>query len=224
MRIRIPFASKKLDNRTTLPSKQRLAVLTVVFVTGAFLILLLGSAYVGLTSFQIPGINDKALHFVTFFLLTLSFYWIVEGTRRRALNFSLVICTAVLGVGSEILQGLLPNGRIFDPLDIVANIAGSLAALGICSWYHKRMLDRKRQRKYTAVPGDEDLELGEGASSRQESGVTDGPSLEEEVDNWDENMEDNWEEDEAHVTNGDDIVKTPQSSSAEGEGEGRTHD
>ena len=45
MRIRIPFAT-------------------------AFLILLLLSAYLGLTSYQIPSVNDKVLHFTTFFILT----------------------------------------------------------------------------------------------------------------------------------------------------------
>lgn len=82
---------------------------------------------------------------------------------------------------------------MFDPYDIVANVLGSLAALGISTWYHKRMLERKRQGKYSAVPGDDgDVELGEGTSG-QETGVT-GQTLEQEVDNWDENAED-WEED-----------------------------
>ena len=62
------------------------------------------------------------------------------------------------------------------------------------------MLERKRQRKtYNPVPGEDDgdVELGEG----HENGVTAGSSrsrtLEEEVDNWDENAPDDWEEDEA---------------------------
>ena len=64
------------------------------------------------------------------------------------------------------------------------------------------MLERKRQRKhYDAVPGEdtEDVELGQG----QESGITDGPArgrtLEEEVDNWDENAEDNWDDDNLSI-------------------------
>jgi len=133
------------------------------------------------------------------------------------------VCTLGLGVGSEFLQGLLPNGREFDLFDLVANIVGSLAGLGLCSWYHKRMLERKRQRKnYTAVPGEEgineDLELGEGVGSGiigddQEEGLVSGTApapvattaavsterpitLEEEVDNWDENAEDPWDDDD----------------------------
>lgn len=120
-----------------------------------------------------------------------------------------MVCTLCLGVGSEFLQGFLPNGRDFDFYDIVANLVGSLAGLGLCSMYHKRMLERKRSRKsYTAVPDgveDEgDIELGEGVGA-QESGVMEasgaageGPSsknmsLEEQVDNWDENTPDDWD-------------------------------
>lgn len=75
------------------------------------------------------------------------------------------------------------------------------------------MLERKRQRKhYNAVPGEdtEDVELGEG----QESGVTDTPArgrtLEEEVDNWDENAEDNWDEDNISIPD------TPPAAPAKG--------
>ncbi|KAL7910900.1 hypothetical protein GGI35DRAFT_445908 [Trichoderma velutinum] len=178
MRIRLPFA-------------------------GAFLLLLLLAGYAGLSSIQLGAyVNDKVLHFVTFFLLTVVFYWVVDTNRRRTLHMTLVVCTLILGVGSEFLQGFLPNGRDFDIYDIVANIVGSLLGLGICAWYHKRMLERKRQRKhYDAVPGEdtEDVELGQG----QESGITDasirGRTLEEEVDNWDENAEDNWDDDNASI-------------------------
>lgn len=180
-------------------------------------------------------VNDKLLHCVTFFLLTIVFYWIIDTNRRRTLNLTLVVCTLGLGVGSEVLQALLPNGREFDLFDVVANVVGSLAGLGLCSWYHKRMLERKRMRKhhYNAVPGDddgaegveEDLELGEGpgftaghgADGHQEGVVTistntnssttttdaqrkTGPTLEEEVDNWDEHADDDaWDEDDGDI-------------------------
>ena len=158
-------------------------------------------------------IDDKVLHTLTFFLLTVVFYWILDTNRRRTLNLTLIICTAGLGIGSEFLQYLIPNnGREFDLLDIVANLVGSLAGLGLCSWYHKRMLERKRTRKqYTAVPGEEgaeeDLELGEGVGSGHEEGVAEADgeagtgggrrmTLEQEVDNWDENAVDAWDEDD----------------------------
>ncbi|KAK5661718.1 hypothetical protein OQA88_9818 [Cercophora sp. LCS_1] len=193
MRIRLPFA-------------------------GVFVLLLLLAAYAGLSSLQ-PSllVNDKLLHVFTFFLLTVVFYWVVDTNRRRTLNLTLLICTLGLGIGSEFLQALLPNGREFDLYDLVANVVGSLAGLGLCSWYHKRMLERKRTRKnYTAVPGDdgdeeieEDLELGEGVGSRRSGDASVGdngttvvaatqrtPTLEEEVDNWDENADDPWDDDD----------------------------
>ncbi|CAI7577246.1 unnamed protein product [Penicillium pancosmium] len=175
---------------------------------GAFVFLLILAAYIGLlphnTSSSIPANlqpNDKFLHLVTFFLLSVAFYWIVDTSRRRNLHLTLVVCTLGLGVGSEVIQGLLPNGRDFDLFDIIANVVGSLGAIGICGWYHRRMLERRRASRYGMVDGnaDDDVELGTGVGARsreeegmgpQESGVT---NLEQEVDNWDENAVDNWD-------------------------------
>ena len=120
----------------------------------------------------------------------MTFYWILDASRRRILNTTLLSITLVFGVGSEVLQGLLPNDRAFDFYDIAANIAGSLLALGLCSWYHKRMLERKRRRKlegYAVVghgaEGGEDLELGEG----QQLGVVDAHAEDAEgSEAWDE--------------------------------------
>jgi hypothetical protein len=89
----------------------------------------------------------------------------------------------------------LQNGREYDSLDIVANVAGSLLAVGLCLWYHKRMLERKRRAKsLNLAAGLDDVELGEDVAG-QESGVV-GSTLEDEVDNWDENAED-WDDEEA---------------------------
>ncbi|KAK3899555.1 hypothetical protein C8A05DRAFT_36830 [Staphylotrichum tortipilum] len=202
MRIRLPFA-------------------------GVFLTLLLLAGYLGLTPLHLdsasnPLLNDKFLHFTVFFALTLAFYWVVDTTRRRTLHLTLAVCTGVLAVASELLQAVIPgNGREFDVLDVAANVVGSLAAVGLCAWYHRRMLERKRMRKYTAVPtegdAEEDLELGEGVGGRHEEGVTVGgdaaraTTLEEEVDNWDENAEDPWDEDDA----GDVGVAAPMGKDAD---------
>lgn len=177
--------------------------------------------------------DDKVLHFATFFLLTTVFYWILDTNRRRTLNLALVVCTLFLGVGSEVLQGWLPNGRDFDLYDIVANVVGSLAGLGLCTWYHKRMLERKRQHKrYNAVPGEdsveEDIELGETSAHEQDvttitgttSAETGARSLEEEVDNWDENALDPWEEDDV----GDVIATTTAGGRADDAQANGVHD
>ncbi|KAK3385035.1 hypothetical protein B0H63DRAFT_472209 [Podospora didyma] len=178
---------------------------------GVFFLLLFLAGYAGLSSLQVDAhVDDKVLHFATFFALTIAFYWIIDTNRRRTLNLTLVVCTLGLGVGSEFLQALLPNGRDFDLFDLVANVIGSLAGLGLCSWYHKRMLERKRLRKYNAVPGEDggedDLELGDGVGlggdGHEEGVITAGASgvratsLEDEVDNWDENAVDTWEDDD----------------------------
>jgi len=203
---------------------------------GAFFVLLLLAAWLGLlphdatTSPYQP--NDKVLHLLSFFVLTLVFYWIIDASRRRALNFSLMVCTALLGIGSEVVQALLPNGRQFDPFDIVANVVGSLAACGICSLYHKRMLERRRAAKYSVLAGgegDEDVELGESSrgADGQETGVTGGPSLDQEIENWDENAEDAWDEEDgqtAESTSGDGQKTPPSTGSAGDEVETKRHD
>ena len=99
---------------------------------------------------------------------------------------------------------MLQNGRVFDPYDILSNIVGSLAALALCSWYHRRMLERKRQAKhYHVVPSDEDVDVELGESVNR-SGASESaaivPSLDDQIDNWDENADDDW--DEAEPTEG----------------------
>ncbi|KAI9654867.1 MAG: hypothetical protein M1831_005236 [Alyxoria varia] len=77
------------------------------------------------------------------------------------------------------------------------------------------MLERKRAAKtYQGVPGDEEtggagmgdeIELTEGMEP-QESGVTTSGqregNMDTELDNWDENAEDDWDQDEANMANG----------------------
>lgn len=86
IRIRIPFAA-------------------------AFFGLGLLSSYLGFSNVKVP-VNDKFLHFFTFFVLTLCFYWILETSRRRTVNFTLGVCTLVLGIGSEFVQ------NVVNPVDI----------------------------------------------------------------------------------------------------------
>ncbi|KAE8361401.1 hypothetical protein BDV27DRAFT_133124 [Aspergillus caelatus] len=210
---------------------------------GAFVFLLLLAAYIGLlphsASPSVPSQlqpNDKFLHVVTFFLLSLIFYWIPDTTRRRTLQLTLIVCTAVLGIGSEIVQGILPNGRSFDPFDLLANIVGSLGAVGLCSWYHRRMLERRRKARFGAL-GDatDDVELGVGPGhgetdhepeglEPQETGVT---NLEREVDNWDENAVDNWDSDDgagepSGLTGDGSKPSVPAANGDKGEGKKRS--
>ena len=191
--IRKPFAGMRRPTAT----RHVLCDMYANYTTAAFAFLLLAAAYLGLSTQKIPqyGQSDKGLHFITFFLLTVTFWWILETSRRRVLHLTLLVCTAGLSVVSEVVQALLPNDRAFDPFDILANVVGSALGLALCNWYHKRMLDRKRKNKrYSAVPGDDvedgdpvegDVELGEGvgseehAVSEQETGVVGSASYDE---------------------------------------------
>ena len=209
----------------------------LILLKAAFLVLLALSAFGGLLPHSsLPATpaapfaqSDKVLHVVTFFALTATFYFILDTARRRVQHLTLFVCTLVLGVGSEVIQGFLPNDRVFDPYDILANVVGSLAAVGLATVYHKRAAERRRKAKYSvlagaAPEGEEDLELGEGPSLRregdtepgQENGIVDVPArktVEQELDNWDENAPDEaWDEDD--TTGESSTTKiTPASSS-----------
>lgn len=64
---------------------------------------------------------------------------------------------------------LMVQTRHFDPFDILANLIGSAGALILCTWYHKRMLERKRQtRKYQPVPTGEDAGIDADVGAGEE--------------------------------------------------------
>ncbi|KAG9777001.1 hypothetical protein ABEF95_000826 [Exophiala dermatitidis] len=204
----------------------------------AFVVLLVFSSSIGLLPYSslpstpaaaqpyIPRQSDKALHIIFFFALTATFYFILDTSRRRVIHLTLVVCTLCLGVGSEVAQHLLPNDREFDPWDVLANVVGSLAALGLASAYHRRAAERRRRAKFSALAGDgvegEDLELGEavhrgpGSSTddHQETGVV-TRTMEEELDNWDENVPDDaWDEEDDLAMSGQNTKVTPSTTSA----------
>jgi len=133
---------------------------------------LLLSAYLGFANISLK--HDKFIHFVTFFLLTLMFYWLFDTSSIRAIrNLTFVICVLVGGIGSEFIQGLLPY-REFDSKDIVCNVLGSSAALILSMIYHKKFIEQKRQERYeqlrNSIPPDNedvdfDMDLESGAQS-----------------------------------------------------------
>ena len=87
---------------------------------------------------------------------------------------------------------------------------GSISSLVLCNWYHKRMLERKRAaRGYAAVAGEDerDVELGEEFAGQETSVV--GPTVEEELDHWDENAED-WDDTEPAEEGSGDIGEDPK--------------
>jgi hypothetical protein len=182
MRVRLPFAGA-YHAPILLPSHP------TDFRSVGFGVILVASGYAGLRPGFTSPANDKVLHFLAFFFLTLTLYWALDIPRRLLLKLVFCSLTLFLSLAGEVLQGLLDNGRDFDPLDIVANSTGSALGLALCSWYHKRMLERKRRRKvqgYGIVPGVEgdDVELGEGGGSAAETGLGDEVDIAAEA--WDE--------------------------------------
>lgn len=117
-------------------------------IVAAFVIACIGTAYLGFTDIKVP--NDKLAHGLAFFVLALLCYWSVDLPRKRAVNGTLLVVTAIMGIGSEFLQHFFTN-REFDYRDIAANIAGSLFATVMSSWYHGRLVERRRKARYNRL-------------------------------------------------------------------------
>ena len=70
--------------------------------------------------------QDKLLHFGCYFVLTLLWsYGFYKINTKRTVQKSLIITIAV-GILMEVCQYLFFEGRLFEFLDIIANISGSL--------------------------------------------------------------------------------------------------
>ncbi|RCK63974.1 Uncharacterized protein C11E3.10 [Candida viswanathii] len=97
-----------------------------------FVITLIGAGYLGFALIHLP--HDKLIHFTTFCILTIEFYFIFD-THYRSLKVlrgvTLVVCTFGGSVSLEIIQHTVNPSRVFDVYDILANILGSLLGLGI---------------------------------------------------------------------------------------------
>ncbi|TKY85817.1 hypothetical protein EX895_005358 [Sporisorium graminicola] len=149
----------------------------------AFVVLnILDLIFLGILGFHPRGqtwirINDKILHFVCFFLATAMFYmiWDVDEPARASYvwrNASLILtaltCFVVGGIGSEIVQSLLPY-KVFQWGDIVANLLGS--SLGLFFSYHleKRYRARRElERLYAPLDIEDYGDLDEAEDEEQE--------------------------------------------------------
>ncbi|CAX45440.1 conserved hypothetical protein [Candida dubliniensis CD36] len=133
-----------------------------------FVFSLIGACYLGFASIHLP--YDKLIHFTTFCVLTLEFFFVFD-TQYKSLkvlrNITLIICTLGGSVGSEIIQNLVNPKRVFDIYDIVANILGSLLGLGLSVGYVTWSKNRARQKRINyrqlnthiiEVPDDDDEE------------------------------------------------------------------
>ncbi len=75
---------------------------------------------------ELPEGADRLEHFFAFALLAMLIHW--AGWFRRPLALAAVLCA--YAVMTELAQMLVPS-RIFDPLDLIANVAGMAAGLGV---------------------------------------------------------------------------------------------
>ncbi len=93
------------------------------------------------------GLNDRWLHAIAFCVLALLLYHLfrqrhLSGWDCRAIRASLLV-SFMLGLGSECVQGLLP-WRSFDVVDLMCDIAGSVAGLVVAVLFERPWLHRNR--------------------------------------------------------------------------------
>ncbi|KAI5954531.1 hypothetical protein KGF54_002306 [Candida jiufengensis] len=148
----------------------------------AFIITLILAGYLGFSSIQL--IHDKLIHFIIFCILTIEFYFIFD-TQFKSLKLvrylTFFICTIGGSISSEIIQNLINKDRIFDPIDILSNVLGSLLGLILSILYqnYRKSLAKKERLKYhklmnnssngveeNAVLNDQEDELDLGNSGR----------------------------------------------------------
>lgn len=101
------------------------------------------AAYLGFALVQLP--HDKVVHFVTFGVLTAEFYWLWRLPLRVVRVATVVVCTVMAAVVSEVVQGMINPRRVYDAGDIYANVIGSLTGIG-CS-EGARLINQRRIRR-----------------------------------------------------------------------------
>lgn len=128
----------------------------------------MGAGYLGFALIHLP--HDKLIHFTTFCILTIDFYFIFD-THYKSLKIlrgvTLVICTFGGSVSLEIIQNVVNPSRVFDVYDILANILGSLFGLGLSIGFMAWRKNTARQERVryrqlnTQIIGQDDEEDGE---------------------------------------------------------------
>lgn len=106
----------------------------------AFCVTLLIAAYLGFGEVHFE--HDKAVHFITFFILTLELWFLWDRLSARFASFLLMLVAAVI---SEFVQNTVNPNRVFDKNDIYANLAGLMFAFTLCIL--AQQLRRKDRRK-----------------------------------------------------------------------------
>lgn len=113
-----------------------------------FLLSLLIAGYLGFALIHLG--HDKLLHFVTFFILTVEFYFVFD-IRYKSIKIlryiTFVICTLCGSVGLEIIQSLVNPKRVFDIYDISSNFVGSLLGLLFSTAFQALRVRRAKNKR-----------------------------------------------------------------------------
>lgn len=103
------------------------------------------AAYLGFALIHLP--HDKVIHFSTFLILTVEFYFLFDTRNKKILRvITFIVCTCGAGIGLEVVQLMVNPIRIFDFFDIISNVCGSCLGLLIACALNWR-IDKSRQEK-----------------------------------------------------------------------------
>lgn len=73
---------------------------------------------------------DKFVHFVLYVILTFMSLFIFSGSKQpRKMTLILIPAIFIFSLLIEIMQGILPFGRTFSFIDLLANLSGIIAGL-----------------------------------------------------------------------------------------------
>lgn len=107
---------------------------------------LIGAGYLGFALIHLE--YDKVIHFTTFLILTIEFYFIFDTKNKKLIRIiTIVICTCGASIGLELIQHLINSQRIFDIFDILYNVCGSSIGLLIACIVHNWRISKMRQEK-----------------------------------------------------------------------------
>lgn len=110
---------------------------------------LIGAGYLGFALIQLP--HDKLIHFSTFLILTVEFYFLFDTNHKslKTLRYiTLLVCTFGGSIALEIIQSLVNLHRVFDLYDILFNVLGSSLGVLICSVCDTWLAKKQRRNRY----------------------------------------------------------------------------
>ena len=90
-------------------------------------LIIFASSYTGLSK-QFISANDKILHFIEFFILSLILFLAFKASGAKYPYVLAILIAISLGILTELIQIYVP-GRSFSIYDIIADILGAVTIL-----------------------------------------------------------------------------------------------